>query len=51
MRKTALVYLESKYGKLCADNLKIIQIEMKKLDSIWRKNPEKFNEIIYNTGK
>ena len=46
MRKLIWVYTEKKYGKLSADNLKIRQKETKKLEAIWRKDKDKFQEII-----
>ena len=46
MRKLIWDYTEKKYGKLSADNLKICQKETKKLEAIWRKDKDKFQEII-----
>jgi len=46
MRKLIWDHTEKKYGKLSADNLKIRQKETKKLEAIWRKDKDKFQEII-----
>lgn len=40
MRKQIWDYHENKYGKLTAENLKIRQKETRKLDRLWRKDPD-----------
>jgi len=46
MRKQIWDFSEKKYGKLSADNLKVYKEEAKKLEKIWRKDKNKFQEII-----
>jgi len=46
MRSIAFKFLQDKYGKLCPDNLSIIQKEIKKLERIWRKDPDEFNRLV-----
>jgi len=46
MRKLIWDYHEKKYGKLSNDNLKIHQKDTKKLERIWRKDKDKFQELI-----
>lgn len=42
MRAIAFGYVQNKHGKMCADNLKVIQKEMKGLDRLWKRDPDKF---------
>ena len=46
MRKLIWDYHDKIYGKLSNDNLKTRQEETKKLERIWRKDKDKFQEII-----
>ena len=46
MRKQAWDFIGGKLGKLSSENLKSYQKEMKKLEAIWRKDKDKFQEII-----
>lgn len=46
MRKLIWDCHEKIYGKLSPDNLKIRQEETKKLEKIWRKDKDKFQEMI-----
>ncbi|MEX0595050.1 MAG: hypothetical protein WD512_01015 [Candidatus Paceibacterota bacterium] len=46
MRKLIWDYHEKIYGKLSYENLKIRQEETKKLEKIWRKDKDKFQEIM-----
>ena len=42
MRTQAWEYLTNKYGKLSKETLPVLQKEMKKLEKIWRKDPQLF---------
>jgi len=46
MRKQIWNYHEEKYGKLSNNNLKIRQKDTKRLEAIWRKDKNKFQEIL-----
>lgn len=46
MRGKAWKYLESRYGKMNGNTLPVYQKEMKRLEKIWRKNPEQFQKEI-----
>ena len=46
MRKLIWDYHEKIYGKLSNDDLKIRQKDTKRLEKIWRKDKDKFQEII-----
>ena len=46
MRKQIWNHHEKKYGKLSIDNLKIRQKYTKRLEAIWRKDKNKFQEIL-----
>lgn len=46
MRKQSWVFIEKKLGKLSSENLKSYQKEMKKLEKVWRKDKNKFQEIL-----
>lgn len=46
MRKQAWDFIEKKLGKLSPENLKSYQKEMKKLEAVWRKDKDKFQEMI-----
>lgn len=51
MRKLIWDYHEKIYGKLTNENLKIRQKDTKRLEKIWRKDKEKFQEILIKGGK
>ena len=42
MRKEAFDYLQKKYGKLSPETHPKISKEIKRLDKLWKRNPEKF---------
>lgn len=42
MRVVAFEHVQNKHGKMCADNSKVIQKDMKRLDRLWRRDPDKF---------
>lgn len=46
MRTIIFDMLEEKYGKLCPQNHDIFIKETKRLEKIWRKDKEKFQEEI-----
>ncbi len=46
MRNQIWDYHEKKYGKLTPENLKLRQKDSRRLSNVWKKNPEKFQEII-----
>ena len=46
MRKEIWDYHERIYGKLTKDNLKMRQKDTRRLEKIWRKDKNKFQEIL-----
>ena len=46
MRKQAWDFIEKKLGNLSSENLKSYQKEMKKLEAVWRKDKDKFQELL-----
>ncbi len=49
MRKKAFYFIEKKQGKMSAVNHPIFKTEIRRLEKLWRKDPNKF-EIEINEG-
>ena len=46
MRGIAFEYVQKIHGKMSPENLKVIQKEMKRLDRLWKKDPDKFYKEV-----
>lgn len=50
MRITAANQLEKKFGKLTPDNHEDFKKEMRRLEKIWRKAPDQFEQELIKIG-
>jgi hypothetical protein len=46
IRREAFAYVQHIHGKMCGENLPVLQKEMKRLDRLWKRDPTKFYEEI-----
>ncbi len=46
MRALAFEYVQEKHGKMSPENLPVLQKEMKRLDRLWKKDPDAFYKEV-----